>query len=41
MGALADARVVRIAAGMSHSCALAEDGRVFAANWVTELQFCI
>jgi alpha-tubulin suppressor-like RCC1 family protein len=30
VGALADARVVRIAAGMSHSCALAEDGRVFA-----------
>jgi hypothetical protein len=30
VGALADARVVRIAAGMHHSCALAEDGRVFA-----------
>jgi alpha-tubulin suppressor-like RCC1 family protein len=30
VGALADARVVRIAAGMNHSCALAEDGRVFA-----------
>jgi hypothetical protein len=29
-GALADARVVRIVAGMTHSCALAEDGRVFA-----------
>ena len=30
VGALADARVVRITAGMHHSCALAEDGRVFA-----------
>jgi hypothetical protein len=30
VGALADARVVRIAAGMIHSCALVEDGRVFA-----------
>jgi hypothetical protein len=30
VGALADARVVRIAAGMNHSGALAEDGRVFA-----------
>lgn len=30
VGALADARTVRIAAGMLHSCALAEDGRVFA-----------
>ena len=30
VGAPADARVVRIAAGMTHSCALAEDGRVFA-----------
>ena len=30
VGALADARVVRIAAGMLNSCALAEDGRVFA-----------
>jgi hypothetical protein len=30
VGALADARVVRIAAGAMHSCALAEDGRVFA-----------
>ena len=30
VGALADARVVRIAAGMGHSCALTEDGRVFA-----------
>ena len=30
VGALADARVVRITAGLNHSCALAEDGRVFA-----------
>ena len=30
VGALADARVVRIAGGWNHSCALAEDGRVFA-----------
>ena len=30
MGALADARVVRIAAGYLHSCALVEGGRVFA-----------
>jgi len=30
VGALADARVVRIAAGYTHSCALVEDGRVFA-----------
>ncbi len=30
VGALADVRVVRIAAGYIHSCALAEDGRVFA-----------
>jgi hypothetical protein len=30
VGALADARVVRIAAGMDQSCALAEDGRAFA-----------
>ena len=30
VGALADARVVRIATGLHHSCALAEDGRVFA-----------
>jgi hypothetical protein len=30
VGALADARVVRISAGYMHSCALAEDGRVFA-----------
>jgi hypothetical protein len=30
VGALADARVVRIAAGSTHSCALAEDGRAFA-----------
>jgi len=30
VGALADARVVRIAAGAKHSCALVEDGRVFA-----------
>ena len=30
VGALAEARVVRIAAGMLHSCALTEDGRVFA-----------
>jgi alpha-tubulin suppressor-like RCC1 family protein len=29
VGTLADARVVRIAAGMAHSFALAEDGRVF------------
>jgi alpha-tubulin suppressor-like RCC1 family protein len=29
-GALADARVVRIAAGMGHSCVLTEDGRWFA-----------
>jgi len=33
MGALADARVVRIAAGFLHSCALAEDGRVFAFGY--------
>ena len=33
VGALADARVVRIAAGMLHSCALAEDGRVFAFGY--------
>jgi len=33
VGALADARVVRIAAGYNHSCALAEDGRVFAFGW--------
>ena len=30
IGALAETRVVRIAAGLDHSCALAEDGRVFA-----------
>jgi len=30
LGALADARTVRIVAGDGHSCALAEDGRVFA-----------
>ena len=30
VGALADARVVRIAACYRHSCALADDGRVFA-----------
>jgi alpha-tubulin suppressor-like RCC1 family protein len=30
VGALADARVVRIAGGLHHSCALAEDGRLFA-----------
>jgi alpha-tubulin suppressor-like RCC1 family protein len=30
VGALADARVVRITAGSTHSCALVEDGRVFA-----------
>ena len=29
VGALADARVVRMCAGNSHSCALTEDGRVF------------
>jgi hypothetical protein len=34
VGALADARVVRIAAGMNHACALAEDGRVFAFGTV-------
>ena len=31
-GALADARVVRVAAGQFHSCALTEDGRVFAVG---------
>jgi hypothetical protein len=30
VGALEDARVVRIAAGAEHSCALVHDGRVFA-----------
>ena len=30
VGALTYARIVRIAAGFTHSCALAEDGRVFA-----------
>jgi hypothetical protein len=30
VGALIDARVVRIAAGWNHSCALAEDGRVLS-----------
>jgi alpha-tubulin suppressor-like RCC1 family protein len=33
VGALADARVVRIAAGFLHSCAHAEDGRVFAFGY--------
>ena len=33
VGALADARVVRIAGGLIHSCALVVDGRVFAFGY--------
>jgi alpha-tubulin suppressor-like RCC1 family protein len=32
VGPLADARVVRIAAGYSHSCALTEDGQIFGVG---------